>query len=88
MHSVPLPDPVYTEAAQYAAAIGLDVDAYIVEAVKQRIEEEKPVRLTAAQIEICDRAAADIKAGKFFTSEQVRAHFDAKHTAWTKNQQP
>ena len=74
-----MPDLIYAEAAQVAASVGLEVDAYILEAVRKQIKSDRPLGLSAEQIEACARAEADIEAGRTFTADQVRDHFVAKN---------
>jgi hypothetical protein len=85
MHQVHLSDQLYQEAQRCAAEAGFSsVDEYIADVLSSGFDEAvddldrffTPERL--AQI---DQAAAQIKAGKSFTSQQVREHFDAKRKA-------
>ena len=85
MHQVRLNDQLYQQAQRRATEAGFaSVDQYIADVLAHELEEEvddldrffTPERL--AQI---DRAAAQIKAGESFSSEQVREHFRQKREA-------
>ena len=85
MHQIQLNEQLYLDVQRRAMASGfVSVDEYVADVLKHELREEPedldhlftPQRL--AQIE---RAAAQIKAGESFTSEQVREHFRQRREA-------
>jgi len=81
MHTIPLPDSLFAKAEQAAAASGRSVELYVQEAVALQLEEDVPIRLTPEQVAKITQAEAEIDAGEFFTSEEVRAYFGQKKSA-------
>ena len=84
MPQIQLSDPAYAAARQAASRSGRSVEAFVEEAVRLLAEDEAPTVLTPEQVAIVRRGQADIKAGRFFTSEQVAEHFARKSAAWTQ----
>jgi PHD/YefM family antitoxin component YafN of YafNO toxin-antitoxin module len=84
MHQVQLNDQLYLEAQRRAAEAGFSsVDEYIAEVVQQDLLEPENLDhfFTPERLAHIDRAAAQIKAGESYTSDQVREHFRQKRDA-------
>lgn len=85
MHQVYLSDQLYQEAQRRAAEAGfVSVDEFIADILKQDFDEEIEDLdrfFTPERLAKIDQAAAQVKAGQFFTSDQVREHFRQKHEA-------
>jgi len=78
MHSIPVPDQLYVKTQRVAAASGLTVEAYFQEALELLVDEDGPIRLTPDQAVTIAKAEAEIDAGNFFTSSEVREYFNQK----------
>lgn len=81
--NIHLSDPAFDAISGVAKAHGQTVEAFVAEAAERCAEDEAPIRLTPEQIAICERAEADIDAGRFFTLEEVRAQLAARIAART-----
>jgi hypothetical protein len=88
MRHVSIPEPLYTQAQRVAVASGMSIEAFVLEALQLRIEEDGPIKLSKDQAEIIARAEAEIDAGNFLTAQQVREHFTQKKAAWTQDSSP
>ncbi len=82
MQQVNLSDQLYHEAQRRAAEAGFaTVDEYVADVLSldfQLTTENLDHFFTPERLAVIDRAAAQVKAGEFFTSEQVREHFKQK----------
>jgi len=91
MYTVPLPDPLYIEAQRAAAASGVSLESFIVDAVQLHLndepEEKRSLTLSDEQAKIIELGRADIKAGKGLTMEQVEKKLAAKKAAWLQANQ-
>lgn len=90
MYDVRIPDSLYQQASHAAEARHVSVDEFIAEVVQLHLQDngDAPIRLTDKQATIIAKAEADIDAGKFFTSEQVRGYFNEKKTACPPSSRP
>jgi predicted transcriptional regulator len=85
MHHVQIPDPLYVELQRAAEANGVTVESFVREAVQLYLHEKPEtgsIQLTPRQVAIIRKGQAEIKAGKFLTSEQVKAELNADKAAW------
>ena len=84
-----IPEPLYAEYAQAAAASGQSIEAVLLDKIADAHADELPASFwTPERMAEMEAAQAEIEAGDFFTPEQVRAHFAAKRAAWAQSQQP
>ena len=85
MHQVRLSDQLYPQAQRRAAQAGFEsVDQYIADVLAHDSEEEADDLdrfFTPERLALINRAAAQIKAGESFTSQQVQEHFQQKREA-------
>jgi PHD/YefM family antitoxin component YafN of YafNO toxin-antitoxin module len=85
MHQVQVTDQLYQEAQRRAAEAGfVSVDEYIADVLKRDLQDDTENLdhfFTPERLAHIDKAAAQIKAGESFTSEQVREHFNQKREA-------
>jgi PHD/YefM family antitoxin component YafN of YafNO toxin-antitoxin module len=85
MHQVQVTDQLYQEAQRRAAEAGfVSVDEYIADVLKRDLQDDTENLdhfFTQERLAHIDKAAAQIKAGESFTSEQVREHFNQKREA-------
>jgi PHD/YefM family antitoxin component YafN of YafNO toxin-antitoxin module len=85
MHKVQVTDQLYQEAQRRAAEVGfVSVDEYIADVLKRDLQDDTENLdhfFTPERLAHIDRAAAQIKSGESFTSEQVREHFNQKREA-------
>ena len=84
MHNIPLPDPLYVEAARFAAASGQSVEAYVTEAVRQRVVDDAPTVLSPEQAAIVRQSQKDMRDGKGYTMAQVEERLAANKAAWLR----
>ena len=90
MGQVQLDDDVFKAAQRRAADGGYSsVDEYIADIVVHDLVEDEAAAtpnldtlFTPQRLAEIDHAAADIKAGNYFTADQVREHFTQKRAAW------
>ena len=87
MHAISLPDPLYSEAEHAAAASGLSVESFVVEAVRLYLDggqDNLDHRFTPDVIAALDRAAAQADAGEVLTFEQYDREFQEKRDGWLR----
>ncbi len=86
MQQIQLPDAVYQEAARRAQEAGMTVDAYVAELVQTTGNvdpmENLEARFTPEVLEHLDEVAAEVRAGKFRTAEEVDARHAERRAAW------
>jgi hypothetical protein len=81
-----IPDPLYAEIAQAAAASGQTVERMVVERLAVDFGDELPDGFwTSDRLAQLAAADAEIDAGEFFTSDQVKEHFAQKLAASTQS---
>jgi hypothetical protein len=96
MHQVQLKERLYKEAECRAADAGFStVDEYVADVVSQDLVEDTGGEIpnldhlfTPERLAHIDAAAAEIKTGNFFTSEQVQEHFKQKRAEWAQKNGP
>lgn len=93
MQQVQLDEKLFKEAQRRAAQAGFSsVDEYVADVLSHEINEETEDNFdhlfTPERLAKIDAAAAEIKAGKFFTAEEVREHFEQKRAAWIQKNAP
>jgi hypothetical protein len=85
MHQINLSDRLYLDVQRRAAEAGFaNVGDYVADMLQQELPqaaENLDHFFTPERLAHIDRAADQIKAGEFFTSAQVRAHFQRKREA-------
>lgn len=87
MQHIELPDQIYQEAHRRAGEAGFaSVDAYIADVLEQDFIDPDDYQhlFTPERLAQIDKAAASIKAGNFYTAEQVREPFDRKRLQQSK----
>ena len=86
MHQVQLSEQLYRQAERRAAEAGYtSVDDFVTDVVSQSLSgdaEDFDHLFTPERLEHIDKAAADIEAGDFITSEQAKAEFARQRSEW------
>lgn len=96
MQHIQLDDKLFKEAQRRAAESGFStVDEYVADVVSHDLIEESGGEtpnldhlFTPERLAHIDAAAAEIKAGNYFTAEQVREHFKKKRAEWIQKNGP
>jgi hypothetical protein len=90
MAQIQLDDHVFATAKRHAADGGYaSVEEYIADIVTNDKPAADPTGtpnldhlFTPERLAEIDKAAADVKAGNYYTAEQVREHFKQKRAEW------
>jgi hypothetical protein len=96
MRQVQLNERLYKEAERRAAEAGFStVDEYVADVVSHDLVEDTGGEtpnldhlFTPERLAHIDKAEAEIRAGNYFTAEQVREHFKKKRAEWIQKNGP
>lgn len=86
--NIQLPEPLYDEAAQAAASAGLSLEAFVLDAVQSRVEDDAGVPdsfFTPQIMAEIDAAIVEADKGGGITMEQMRQQIAAEREAWLAN---
>lgn len=89
MRNVQLTDELFQEAERRAQAAGFEsVDEYIADFLQQDLSSAENLGhlFTPERLAHIDKAASDIKAGRFYTPEQVDAYLAETKASWLRDQ--
>jgi hypothetical protein len=87
MHQVQLSDHLYEEAVRRAGHAGFEnVDDYIADILRQDFEapEDYDQLFTQERLSRIDEAAAEIKAGRFYTPGQIDSYIAETKAVWLR----
>ena len=88
MHQVNLADHLYNEAKQRATEAGFgSVDEFVADVLNQELHEDSENLdhlFTPEHLAHIDKAAAQVDAGQFMTSEQADAELAKRRAEWIR----
>lgn len=81
MPSVDLSDRLYLQLERAARTNGVSVEEFVADRLEAELEDE-PFVFTPEQEAKVLQGLEDVKAGRFFTMEEVEEHLAANRAAW------
>ncbi|HEY3780670.1 MAG TPA: hypothetical protein VGL56_06275 [Fimbriimonadaceae bacterium] len=83
MYEIRIPDHIYKQATLAAQTHHVSLEEFVIEALQIHAQNDHPsVKLSPEQIAIIRQGQAEIKTGKFLTSEQIKSDLAANRAAW------